>query len=299
MAKIVLTPEILLAQREKMLQLQSEQQAISTKLKDAVNTMNEGLTDNLRHNAAAKTSMVLHYSKSFEDVLGWGAQAIAETVEKYQQTQSNIIEWINNILGNILPGFNSGSGSSAGVVTVNENGSIPDTPWTEINPYKTNAEGQRSASAYNEVLADLDVANRYRYQPRNGNTYCNIYVWDATKAMGCEIPHFYDPNTGMETASRQAGTYLEMSASRMTNWLRDFGAQNGWIECDEATAIAMANKGMPTVAAATTTGHVAMVTPQNEGETGVMISQAGGRNFEHGSLQSGFGSHQVKYYYHA
>ena len=295
MAKIVLTPELLLEQRQKMIQLQVKQEEITSQIQAAVNIMNEGLTDNLRHNSAAKTKLVMNYTRSFEEVLAWGADAIARAVAKYQETQSDIIQWINNMIGVVLPG----ASNSAGVVTVNENGSIKDSPGKEIEPFKSNAEGQRGAAAYNEVLADLDVENRYRYQKRNGSTYCNIYVWDATKAMGCEIPHYYDPNTGKETASRVAGTYLEMSAGRMTKWLENFGAENGWIECDEATAIAMANKGMPTVAAATTTGHVAMVVPQNEGETGVMISQAGGSNFNHGSLKNGFGSYPVKYFYHA
>ena len=84
----------------------------------------------------------------------------------------------------------------------------------------------------------------------------------------------------------------------MRSWLGTHGSKYGWVECDEATAIAMANKGMPTVVTATTTNHVGMVVPQNQGESGVMISQAGKRNFEHGPIRNGFGNYPVKYYYH-
>ena len=50
--------------------------------------------------------------------------------------------------------------------------------------------------------------------------------------------------------------------------------------------------------AATEVGHVAMVAPQNAGESGVMISQAGLNNYAHTSLKNGFGNYDVKYFYH-
>ncbi len=190
-------------------------------------------------------------------------------------------------------------------VETNTNYSIPKQQYLEIAPRKTNASDYRSADAYNEVLEDLDVENHARYRRTDNATWCNIYVWDATKAMGCEIPHYYNKHTGEPMTRAEAikagtGTYNEMSANRMTSWLGKYGADYGWVECDAATAVAMANQGYPTVAAATTTGHVAMVAPQKSGDKGVMISQAGASNFEHGSLESGFGSHSsgVKYYYH-
>ena len=193
-------------------------------------------------------------------------------------------------------------------IVVNEDAYIPDQQWLDIVPHKTNPE-YRFPETYEEVLQDLQVETRGRYAPGR-DTWCNIYVWDATKAMGCEIPHYYNPETGEGFTREQAmasgvyssgnpGGYQEMSAPRMTEWLETHGAKNGWIECDADTAIQMANKGMPTVVAATDTNHVGMVAPQREGESGVMISQAGARNFEHGPLNQGFGNYHVKYYYHA
>lgn len=187
-------------------------------------------------------------------------------------------------------------------VIVHENYSIPKQAYLPVSPKKTNAVGERSPEAYNEVMEAFEVSTNPRYQPRNGDTWCNIYVWDVTTAMGCEIPHYYNKTTGAPMTRSEClknpGTYYEMSASRMTKWLEKYGAQYGWVECDEATAINSANQGMPTVTVGTDTGHVAMVAPQKEGETGVMISQAGGRNFEHGKLSNGFGKHPVKYFYH-
>ena len=187
-------------------------------------------------------------------------------------------------------------------ITIHENYSIPKQAYKPVIPQKTNAQGERSAEAYNEVMDAFQVATNPRYQPRNGDTWCNIYVWDVTTAMGCEIPHYYNKKTGepmtRDQCLKNPGTYYEMSANRMTKWLEKYGAQYGWVECDEATAISQANQGMPTVTVGTDTGHVAMVAPQADGETGVMISQAGGRNFNHGKLSSGFGKHPVKYFYH-
>lgn len=187
-------------------------------------------------------------------------------------------------------------------VTVHENYSIPKGAHLPVQPQKTNKEGERSPEAYNEVMEAFQVESSARYQPRDNKTWCNIYVWDVTTAMGCEIPHYYNRVTGEPMTQEQAvhnpGSYYEMNAPRMTTWLEKYGEKYGWVACDEATAINSANEGMPTVAVGTNTGHVAMVAPQNEGETGVMISQAGGSNFNHGELSDGFGTYQVKYYYH-
>lgn len=240
--------------------------------------------DNIRHTCYC-------YGQLIHNTIGF----LGKSSEMFEQSDRNSANAIKD--GTDSGGSGGNSAGSAGVVTVNQQSDIPNTQWKEITPHKTNVPGQRSPDAYREVLADLDVENRARYTPGNA-TWCNIYVWDATKAMGCEIPHFYDPNTGKETDSRVPGTYLEMSASRMTNWLEQHGQANGWIECDAATAIAMANKGLPTVVAATTTGHVGMVVPQNAGDTGVMISQAGASNFNYGPQQNGFGKYPTKYFYH-
>lgn len=187
-------------------------------------------------------------------------------------------------------------------IHINENYDISNTQWKEITPRVTNYEGERSAEAYNAVIADLDVENRGRYARTSKDTWCNIYVWDVTKAMGCEIPHYYSKTTGEPLTRayclKHPGEYYEMSADRMASYLANYGRDCGWMECDADTAIAMANQGYPTVTAATTTGHVAMVVPQNEGESGVKISQAGASNFEHGAINKGFGKHSVKYYYH-
>ena len=63
-------------------------------------------------------------------------------------------------------------------------------PPCQSNIPLTNEVGNRSMDNYQAVLNEFGVETNPRYLQRNGNTYCNIFVWDATKAMGAEIPHW-------------------------------------------------------------------------------------------------------------
>ena len=73
-------------------------------------------------------------------------------------------------------------------IVVNEDAYIPDQQWLDIVPHKTNPE-YRFPESYEAVLQDLQVESRGRYAPGR-DTWCNIYVWDATKAMGA-VPEEY------------------------------------------------------------------------------------------------------------
>ena len=139
----------------------------------------------------------------------------------------------------------------------------------------------------------LDVENNPRYDNTKGPTYCNIYVWDVTYAMGCEIPHWVNGR--------------ELNANEANEWLAKEGASHGWHEIDEATALQMANEGKPTVACSD--GHIAMVSPSEPGDkeeygSNLYLSQAGGiykhyngnnRHIPAGYVNWGM---TVKYYYH-
>ena len=161
--------------------------------------------------------------------------------------------------------------------------------WEDITPPKKNEEGKRHSKAYREVLDALEVESNPRYARENGNTWCNIYVTDATASMGCEIPHWYNGH--------------ELNADGMIEWLNGTaGSEAGWIKCDASKALEMANSGYPTVA--TCSGHVAMVAPQDQGDDIMYLSQAGGRykaydgNNRKIPANYVFYGHAVSYYYH-
>ena len=189
----------------------------------------------------------------------------------------------------------------SGTIITNPNGNVTNPrQGQEIVPKYMNKPGSRDPDAYSKVLHQFDVTTNERYKKvvRNGKTltWCNIFVWDVTIAMGCEIPHYYNPNTGEKTASRVSGEYLEMTADRMANWLRDFGPSNGWEKISASDAQKFANEGYPVVVAAPGGGHVAMVCPSRA--EGPMITQAGANNFEEKPVKNGFGSLTVEYYVH-
>lgn len=160
--------------------------------------------------------------------------------------------------------------------------------WEPVNaPVQSNASN-RSRGRYDDVLNQFAVGVNLRYARRDGNTYCNIFVWDATKAMGAELPHWVNGR--------------ELDANGMNAWLRNNGAANGWQRATAAEAQAAANRGQPSVASWNNPGgigHIAMVRPGALTNDGPASAQAGSHNFNHGHIANGFGSRQPGYWVHA
>jgi hypothetical protein len=156
----------------------------------------------------------------------------------------------------------------------------------------------RSAEAYIAVLDALPLLDSPRYFPRAGLTFCNIFVWDATLLLGCEIPHWV---TKIGTKA-DAGEGREQTANDMAEWLSNYGQIYGWGPCGPATAQLMASRGNPAVAVWRNpggTGHIAMVRPgELHPEKGPCIAQAGKQNFRHGHVLDGFGHRNVEYFVH-
>lgn len=165
--------------------------------------------------------------------------------------------------------------------------------WLPVFAPLTSDATNRSADLYRRVCAQFNVASSPRYLAIPGSTWCNIYVWDATSAMGAEIPHWYDPASGTKTS---VGRGSEMRANDMYRWLER--QLDGWREGTYAEASAHAARGRPAVAAyfnltAGRSGHVAMVLPNGN------IAQAGASNFYDEPVSRGFGKLPVKYFLHA
>ncbi|MBG0785450.1 MAG: WXG100 family type VII secretion target [Anaerolineaceae bacterium] len=188
------------------------------------------------------------------------------------------------------------------------NGSTPakgteTKPWNDIDPPLTNGEGNRNPEIYDDVLNQFAVEENSRYrknQQGKNETYCNIFVWDATKAMGAEIPHWVD-SKGNPVPQ---GTGRELSANGTINWLETHGSENGWKVLTAEQAQAMANEGHPVVASwenpnSSKPGHVAMVRPgEYSQESGPALAQAGWNNDNNTTVSEAFGDREVVYYYH-
>lgn len=192
-------------------------------------------------------------------------------------------------------------GTTPAAGTTNTNAAWP------VNPPLQNDAGARSPSAYDNVINQFGVGSNPRYVPRdidkNGtrDTFCNIFVWDVSRAMGAEIPFHVSLQDGHSPVAVGTGNYMD--ANEMTQWLADHGAQYGWHEVTAAEAQVSANAGHPAVAAwdshSGKPGHVAMVRPGEYSETeGPVIAQAGGNNLNHTRVSKTFANRTPRYFVH-
>jgi hypothetical protein len=162
---------------------------------------------------------------------------------------------------------------------------VPDA-WVPTTPPLTNDAGNRDPSKYLAVVRQFDVENNSRYTPRNNSTFCNIFLWDVTKAMGCEA-------TGV-------GQGKELNANAACAWLSGVGYNHGWSRCSALEANNNVKVGCPAVVIWMNPkgiGHVAVVIPSDR--PGVRIAQAGATNFFDGDVSKGFGKLPVFFYKHA
>ncbi len=178
-------------------------------------------------------------------------------------------------------------------------------------PAITSVPGRRSAALYRQVIDQFDVENNKRYEVNKkgrGDTYCNIFMWDVTSAMGAEIPHYIDAETGAPRTYPDVQGARQMSANSIYNWLHQHGGQYGWVEVTPEQAQALANAGSPVVTAWKNTsghGHVQVVCPSKDGvydeKRGVTVAQAGRKLSSYTPITSIYNKSlsKVSYFAHA
>ncbi|MGQ9896466.1 MAG: peptidoglycan-binding protein, partial [Acidobacteriota bacterium] len=163
----------------------------------------------------------------------------------------------------------------------------------------------RTAETYNNVINQFAVAHNPRYAIRDSSgdgikdTFCNIFVWDVTRAMGAEIPHWVDRRTGQPTTVYNYSQSRELDANATMDWLRQHGAQHGWRQVSAEEAQRLANEGHPTMVGwknPNGIGHVAIVRPGNINERGPAIAQAGLTNVNYAHVRDTFGRAPVEYW---
>lgn len=168
-------------------------------------------------------------------------------------------------------------------------------PSIALNARITSATGQRSPALYDAVLDQFEVETNPRYAPRHGKTYCNIFIWDVTRAMGAEVPFWTKDG---EPASRVVGGSRMMNTNAMAHWLETKGLERGWRRTTESRAIAAARRGEPALAIRINPaghGHVAMVRPSRA----LVLAQAGSRCFARGSKTDSFGAGRPSFWIHS
>jgi hypothetical protein len=173
-------------------------------------------------------------------------------------------------------------------------------PWVPVEAPVRSTPSVRSQALLLEVIAQFDVEATPRYRPvpapRGTTTWCNIFVWDATRALGAEVPHWVDE----AGRSVPAGKGKELTANGTLRWLTTHGPADGWREEDAAGAQRAAEAGSPALAIWHNPfgpGHVALVVPCHD--AGVHIAQAGAACFRCRPLAHGFGDRPARFFVHA
>lgn len=183
----------------------------------------------------------------------------------------------------------------------------PDDPWLPCMPPMTSGSLQRSPDITDRVLAQFQLDTGRRWQKlvetvsegvQRVSTYCNVWLNDGTRALGCEVPRWW----------LKGAELVQLSANDQVRWLDRQGRKHGWASCTPFEAQARANLGHvsvvgwlnPEVHPVTKrelSGHVGIFKPDH-GEQGLFISQAGLTCFTRGTLSSGFGSRNVTCFTH-
>ena len=107
--------------------------------------------------------------------------------------------------------------------------------WRAIQPPIQSRPGRRSPSLYRKAIDQFAAGHNPRYEPDGqGKPRAHIFVWDVTRAMHAELPHFLGVR--------------ELNLAQTVDWLRSEGPMHQWRRADAQDAIEAANQGLMVVA---------------------------------------------------
>ncbi|MBL8934088.1 MAG: hypothetical protein JNM69_06035 [Archangium sp.] len=158
--------------------------------------------------------------------------------------------------------------------------------WRALKAPFTSKEGKRTKEAYEQAFKQFAIGFNDRYdEDAPGKPRGHIYVWDVSRAMNCEIPHF-------------AGA-RELSLAQTVDWLKHEGPMRGWLKVPELDAPGLANKGLMVVVIPREVKlrQMAIVTPQDP-KGGLLLTGAGLVVGADVPLREMLGTAVVDCYYH-
>jgi hypothetical protein len=123
--------------------------------------------------------------------------------------------------------------------------------WKAVKAPIQSREGRRSRELLEQVLAQFAVGTNPRYgDDAPGKPRGHIFVWDVSRAMNCEIPHFVGAR--------------ELTLAQTVDWLRHEGPMRGWARVTDAAIYEAAEAGLLVVAIPreVRVKHIAIVAPQ-------------------------------------
>jgi hypothetical protein len=107
--------------------------------------------------------------------------------------------------------------------------------WKAVAAPVQSRPGRRSPALYANVIDQFAPAANPRYAPDpGGRSRAHVFVWDLSRAMGCEVPHFVKGR--------------ELSLLETVDFVRREAPLRGWRRLDAAGAVAAADRGEPVLA---------------------------------------------------
>jgi hypothetical protein len=125
--------------------------------------------------------------------------------------------------------------------------------WKAVQAPLQSVPGRRSKKVYENVLRQFALLSNPRYgDDAPGKTRGHIFVWDVSRAMNCEIPHFVGAK--------------ELTLAQTCDWLRHEGPMRGWKRVSDYEIYERANAGFLVVALPreARTKQIAIVAPQEQ-----------------------------------
>ena len=182
---------------------------------------------------------------------------------------------------------------------------LPDEAALRCFPLLTSGSAYRSPRHLEAVLEQFEVETHPRYQRTPaGITKCSTFLWDVSRAMGCELAKDYGAaETVFDMNHANPRTVIvkrERTLNELIAWLHGAGISIGFRFVAELDARAAANAGKFAMALWKNPhgdpGHGAVLRPQpSDRDPNTWIAQAGSKNFLNGTLQSGFASLPVEF----
>lgn len=158
--------------------------------------------------------------------------------------------------------------------------------WKAVQAPVISREGRRTKALYDQVVKQFGVTVNPRYDDdAPGKPRGHIFVWDVSRAMGCEIPHFVGAK--------------ELTLAQTCDWVRHEGPMRGWRRVNDLLDTIEAGKMVVAIPKAPTVKHIAVVAPQEpspDGKprfTGACLIRS-----DAGAMREMFGVMAIEYFFH-
>lgn len=158
--------------------------------------------------------------------------------------------------------------------------------WKAVQAPVVSREGKRSRALYEQVVKQFGITVNPRYDDdAPGKPRGHIFVWDVSRAMGCEIPHFVGAK--------------ELTLAQTCDWVRHEGPMRGWRRVSDLWETLETGKMVVAIPKQPTVKQIAVVAPQDRSPDGKpRLSGACLIRSEAGGFREMFGVMALEYFWH-